>query len=192
MALTKREARWFRIADDGRAIAFDGNETSDISWLDRAGRPHAIKAPSLPRTMDLASDGTVLIALYDRLLFLDDAASKPPIEKKLPAKVGTAIAAFFCADDLIAVLAPKGLHLLTRGGTLKASAPITQPSYMLPHKSGKLLVVTSHAKNGILVYEVAKGKLRARLKAPESAATIYPVGDRFVVQTYAGGFFELR
>jgi hypothetical protein len=189
--VTKRASTWHRINDAGRAISFDGKKSGDVSWIDRAGKARTFNAPTLPRTLDLADDGTVLIALYDRLLFFDDAASKAPVEKKVPAKIGSVLGAYFCADGLVAVLGPKGLHLVTRAGALKASAPITQPWYMVPFRGGSLLVVTAHGKNGVLVYEAKKGKLAAKLKATESAAMAYAAGDRFVVQTHAGGFFEL-
>ncbi len=186
-----RDATWCRITDDGRAVIFDGKKTGDVAWLDRDGAPHTMTAPELPRTLDLSGDGVVLVALRRRLLFLDEKGKGSPKEVPVPAKLGDVLAASFCEGGRVALLTTKGLHLATRAGAVKASVAITQPAFMVTVGGGAWLAVTSHAKTGLLVFDVTGAKLVARLRAPLAVVDVRAAGSRLFARASTGAWFEV-
>ncbi len=186
-----RDATWYRILDDGRAIVFDGEKTGDIAWLDADGGAHTMKAPELPRTLDLSDDGLVLVALSHRLLLCDAKGKGTPKEVTVPAKLGDVRAGFFCHGGRVVLLTSKGLHVLTRSGAVKGSAPITQPSYMLTIAGGAWVAVTSHAKTGLIVFDLTGAKPVARLRAPLAVVDLHAVGSRFFARASTGAWFEV-
>jgi hypothetical protein len=186
-----RASTWYRVSDSGRAVSFDGEKTGEVCWVDDRQRPHRLRAPVLPRSLDY-SDGVVLIALAGRsLLLVDDQERRPPRQLTLPAACGDTVAAFFCAGDLLAVLGAKGLFLATASGKLKAKTPITQPVYVQPFAKGRFLAVTSRAKHGLCIFEVSSGRLRSCFRAEQVVAQHYTVGDRCFFQAPTAAWFEV-